>query len=228
MPSTAKARWAMSALDSALAPVPQKRLPNQVPTMQRRSRWENSLRPVMPAGPCSRWTISRSSCSPRSRWSARRSMYARGWSIEVYGPHENQRVTSGSPASSSSAGASSGTGTRRVSVGPCNAMLALLFDIHGNLPALEAVLDDTRAAGARRYLLGGAYAVFGGWPAESVARLRELPDATWIRGNVDRWAATEAPDDDPVRSGIESCRALVDAATIAELGALPESADLGH
>jgi hypothetical protein len=27
-------------------------------------------------------------------------------------------------------------------------MLALLVDIHGNLPALEAVLDDARAAGA--------------------------------------------------------------------------------
>ena len=106
-------------------------------------------------------------------------------------------------------------------------MLALLFDIHGNLPALEAVLDDARAAGAQRYLLGGDYAVFGGWPAESVARMRELEDATWIRGNVDRWAATEPPDGEPARSGIESCRALVDAATIAQLGALPHSADLG-
>ena len=107
-------------------------------------------------------------------------------------------------------------------------MLALLFDIHGNLPALEAVLDDARAAGAKRYLLGGDYAVFGGWPAETVARLRELQDATWIRGNVDRWAATEAPDGEPASSGVASCRAMLDAATIAELGALPESADLGH
>ena len=107
-------------------------------------------------------------------------------------------------------------------------MLALLFDIHGNLPALEAVLDDARAAGAKRYLLGGDYAVFGGWPAESVTRLRDLQDATWIRGNVDRWAASSAPDGEPARSGVESCRAMLDAATIAELGALPESADLGH
>jgi diadenosine tetraphosphatase ApaH/serine/threonine PP2A family protein phosphatase len=106
-------------------------------------------------------------------------------------------------------------------------MLALLFDIHGNLPALEAVLDDAPAAGATRYLLGGDYAVFGGWPAESVARLRELPDATWIRGNVDRWTANEPPDGEPARSGVESCRTLLDAATIAQLGALPESADLG-
>jgi hypothetical protein len=86
-------------------------------------------------------------------------------------------------------------------------MLALLFDIHGNLPALEAVLDDARVAGTKRYLLGSDYAVFGGWPAESVARLRDLQDATWIRGNVDRWAATEAPDGEPAHSGVAATRA---------------------
>jgi len=109
-------------------------------------------------------------------------------------------------------------------------MLALLFDIHGNLPALEAVLSDARDAGADRYLLGGDYAVFGGWPAETVARLRDLPDAVWIRGNVDRWAAGigEAPDGEPAGSGIASARELVDADTIAWLGALPESAAIGH
>jgi diadenosine tetraphosphatase ApaH/serine/threonine PP2A family protein phosphatase len=109
-------------------------------------------------------------------------------------------------------------------------MLALLFDIHGNLPALEAALDDARAAGAQRYLLGGDIAVFGGWPAETVARLRELEDTTWIRGNVDRWAAGvgEVPDGEPVNGGLASCRELLDTDTIAELGALPVSADLGH
>jgi diadenosine tetraphosphatase ApaH/serine/threonine PP2A family protein phosphatase len=105
-------------------------------------------------------------------------------------------------------------------------MLALLFDIHGNLPALEAVLDDARAAGAQRYLLGGDYAVFGGWQAESVARLSEL-DATWIRGNVDRWAASHVPDPEPIHSGVLTCRELLDEDTIAWLGELPESADLG-
>jgi predicted phosphodiesterase len=112
-------------------------------------------------------------------------------------------------------------------VGPCNAMLALLFDIHGNLPALEAVLDDARAAGARRYLLGGDYAVFGGWQPETIARLRELQDATWIRGNVDRWAASHVPEPEPIHSGVLATRDLLDAESIAALGALPESADLG-
>jgi diadenosine tetraphosphatase ApaH/serine/threonine PP2A family protein phosphatase len=106
-------------------------------------------------------------------------------------------------------------------------MLALLFDTHGNLPALEAVLADARAAGADRWLLGGDYAVFGGWQPETVARLRDLENATWIRGNVDRWAAGEAPDGEPAQSGVDATRELLDEATIAQLGALPESADLG-
>jgi diadenosine tetraphosphatase ApaH/serine/threonine PP2A family protein phosphatase len=106
-------------------------------------------------------------------------------------------------------------------------MLALLYDIHGNLPALEAVLDDARAQGTGRWLLGGDYAVFGAWPAETVARLRELQDATWIRGNVERWAADEAPDGEPARGGVAACREALDADTIAALGELPESADLG-
>jgi uncharacterized membrane protein YphA (DoxX/SURF4 family) len=40
--------------------------------------------------------------------------------------------------------------------------LTLLFDIHGNLSALDAVLDDARTRGADRWLLGGVCAVFGG------------------------------------------------------------------
>jgi diadenosine tetraphosphatase ApaH/serine/threonine PP2A family protein phosphatase len=107
-------------------------------------------------------------------------------------------------------------------------MLALLFDIHGNLPALEAVLDDARERDVGGYVLGGDYAVFGGWPAETVARLRELQDATWIRGNVDRWAAEGSPGGEPADSGVAACRARLDDATVSELGALPESADLGH
>jgi predicted phosphodiesterase len=107
-------------------------------------------------------------------------------------------------------------------------MLALLFDIHGNLPALEAVLDDAHAAGAERFLLGGDYAVFGGWPAETVARLDALGDETlWVRGNVDRWAAGEVPGDEPAHSGVLACRELLHPEVVARLGGLPASADLG-
>src|SRR3954463_9543558 len=120
-------------------------------------------------------------------------MNARGCSTRGYGPHENHRVTSGSAASSSSAGASAADGGRRVSVGPCRAMLALLYDIHGNLPALEAVLADLDGRAVDRYLIGGDMAPFGAWPAETVARLHALDDAVWIRGNTERWLVGPPP-----------------------------------
>jgi diadenosine tetraphosphatase ApaH/serine/threonine PP2A family protein phosphatase len=106
-------------------------------------------------------------------------------------------------------------------------MLALAYDVHGNLPALEAVLTDARAAGAERFVLGGDYALFGAWPAETVARLREL-DATWIRGNGERWTATpaDAPADEPVQGAIAACRAALGPDVVAELAALPAGAEL--
>lgn len=66
-------------------------------------------------------------------------------------------------------------------------MLGLLYDVHGNLPALEAVLDDARELPVDRWLVGGDVALFGAWPGETVARLGELAGARWIRGNTERW-----------------------------------------
>jgi predicted phosphodiesterase len=102
-------------------------------------------------------------------------------------------------------------------------VLALLYDVHGNLPALEAVLDDASAVGADRFLLGGDYALMGAWPLETVERLRELEPAVWIRGNVDRWTA--APEDAPeaVHAAIARCRELLGERVVGELAALPES-----
>jgi diadenosine tetraphosphatase ApaH/serine/threonine PP2A family protein phosphatase len=107
-------------------------------------------------------------------------------------------------------------------------MLALLYDVHGNLPALEAVLDDARAAGAERFLLGGDYAAFGAWPAETVARLRELPDATWIRGNWERWQGhpASAPDTTVVQGAAAAVQEALGAALVTELADLPASVEL--
>jgi predicted phosphodiesterase len=66
-------------------------------------------------------------------------------------------------------------------------VLAILYDIHGNLPALEAAIADAESAGACRGLLGGDLAVWSPWPKETLERLRSLPAATWIRGNGERW-----------------------------------------
>ena len=103
-------------------------------------------------------------------------------------------------------------------------MLAVLYDVHGNLPALEAVLADARAAGADGFVLGGDYALFGPWPRETVDVLREL-DVEWIRGNGERWTAhpADAPADDVVQGAIAWCREQLGDPTVDELAALPES-----
>ncbi|MGZ4182683.1 MAG: metallophosphoesterase family protein [Solirubrobacteraceae bacterium] len=104
------------------------------------------------------------------------------------------------------------------------APLAIIYDVHGNLPALEAVLADARTADAERFLLGGDYALFGPFQAECVAALRALPQATWIRGNVDRWAANrDVPQDDELLlRAVADCREALGAGLADELGTLPE------
>ena len=106
-------------------------------------------------------------------------------------------------------------------------MLGLLYDIHGNLPALEAVLADAEDAGVERWVLGGDYALFGAWPAECVAKLREL-DAVWIRGNGERWTAEPDGAPDEARGAAERCAELLGADLVRELADLPESHDEGE
>ncbi|MDO8188915.1 metallophosphoesterase family protein [Conexibacter sp. JD483] len=103
-------------------------------------------------------------------------------------------------------------------------MLAVLYDVHGNLPALDAVLAEAHAAGATRWLLGGDYALFGAWPKETVVRLSELRGATWIRGNGERWANAPAEAPAPVRPAARWCAAQLGDAAVARLAALPAQA----
>jgi predicted phosphodiesterase len=64
--------------------------------------------------------------------------------------------------------------------------VAALYDIHGNLQALDAVLDDVRRAGVDRIVVGGD--VFPGpMPRETLDRLLALDIPTqFIHGNGDR------------------------------------------
>jgi predicted phosphodiesterase len=75
-------------------------------------------------------------------------------------------------------------------------VLASLYDIHGNLPALEAVLADAARDGVDAYLLGGDYGTPSPWRCETLDLLRTLASATWIRGNGERWLR-DLPDDRP-------------------------------
>jgi len=97
------------------------------------------------------------------------------------------------------------------------ATVAVLSDIHGNLPALEAVLaePDVRSAGA--IVLNGDHAA-GPLPVETLDALTALGErAVWVRGNADRelvspsaaapavsaWAATQLrPDQVQLLAGL--------------------------
>jgi predicted phosphodiesterase len=103
-------------------------------------------------------------------------------------------------------------------------VIALVYDVHGNRLALDAVVADARTQGADRWVLGGDYALFGPEPEAVVALLRELRPALWLRGNGERWTAQPgtAPDNDFVPPAIAACREALGEALVAELGELPE------
>src|SRR5437660_954118 len=64
--------------------------------------------------------------------------------------------------------------------------VAVLADIHGNLPALDAALAAIDAAGVDAIVLNGDIAT-GPMPVETLERLAGLGDrAIWVRGNADR------------------------------------------
>jgi len=64
--------------------------------------------------------------------------------------------------------------------------VAALYDIHGNLPALEAVLQDVRRANVDQVVVGGDV-LPGPMPAETLACLSDLDiPVQFIHGNGDR------------------------------------------
>jgi putative phosphoesterase len=63
--------------------------------------------------------------------------------------------------------------------------VAALHDVHGNLPALEAVLADVERARVDGLVFGGDVAA-GLLPTETIERLMEIPAARFVMGNADR------------------------------------------
>jgi predicted phosphodiesterase len=71
---------------------------------------------------------------------------------------------------------------------------AALADIHGNRPALEAVLADPRLLAADRIVVLGDV-VTGTVPAETLDRLTALPGRVlFLRGNADRLALDDSAE----------------------------------
>lgn len=105
-------------------------------------------------------------------------------------------------------------------------MLGVLYDIHGNLPALEAVLADAESVGVDRWLLGGDYGTPSPWPVQTLERLRELPNATWIRGNGERWLFEPPYDRAEVMDAYDLFHGQVSPADEQWLYSLPPQAEL--
>jgi predicted phosphodiesterase len=90
-----------------------------------------------------------------------------------------------------------------------------LYDIHGNVDALDAVLTDPRAAGPDAVVVGGD-AVPGPFAGAALDRLEALSvPVHWVRGNGEREvaAAVGAPEPAP-----DDWAAVTGAITAAELG----------
>jgi len=104
-------------------------------------------------------------------------------------------------------------------------VLAVLYDIHGNTAALDAVLDDAERVGAERYLLGGDYGTPSPAPLEVLERLRSLPEAIWIRGNGERWLR-EPPDRAEVREAYDAFEGTVPEEEVEWLFNLPPQVEL--
>jgi len=105
-------------------------------------------------------------------------------------------------------------------------VLGILYDVHGNLDALDEVLPQAEAAGVDRWLLGGDYGVVSPYPLETLARLRELPNATWIRGNGERWLVEPPQDRSEVREMYERFQGQIQDEEVRSLYALPRQAEL--
>jgi predicted phosphodiesterase len=110
--------------------------------------------------------------------------------------------------------------------------VAVLADIHGNLPALDAVLADVEASGADAIVLNGDMAT-GPMPAQTLARLAGLGErAVWVRGNCEReladaWDGTLDPRlPEQARVPAEYCAAQLERAHRDLLDGLPLSVTL--
>lgn len=70
--------------------------------------------------------------------------------------------------------------------------IAIISDIHGNLPALEAILADLHAQEVEQIVCLGDVAAFGPQPCEVLTRLRAL-DCPVVMGNTDEWLLNPTP-----------------------------------
>jgi putative phosphoesterase len=103
--------------------------------------------------------------------------------------------------------------------------VAALYDIHGNLRALESVLRDVERAGVDVILIGGDV-VMGPIPTETLERLNALGQRVrFIRGNTDRnlIEPPRNPDPSPWASSFRWVAERLTAAQREQIATWPET-----
>jgi putative phosphoesterase len=103
--------------------------------------------------------------------------------------------------------------------------IAVIADIHGNMPALEAVLADVRHRDIDRTINLGDCVSGPLWPRE-VCDLLMASSSLVIRGNHDRWVS--GPDPASIGPSDRYAYSNLGANHRHWLNALPTSADAGH
>jgi len=105
--------------------------------------------------------------------------------------------------------------------------VAALYDVHGNLPALDAVLAEV--VGDADLIVVGGDVVGGPFPAETVERLRDLGDRVrWLRGNAERELVEQPPPREagPPPGELERLRAALSDEQVDFLYGLPKRVEL--
>lgn len=64
---------------------------------------------------------------------------------------------------------------------------AIISDIHGNLPALNEVIEDARKNGAENYIFVGDYCLSNPYPNECITRIRVLESKYIVQGNEEKY-----------------------------------------
>jgi putative phosphoesterase len=105
-------------------------------------------------------------------------------------------------------------------------VIATLYDVHGNLRALEAVLAEIPEEAT--IVIGGDVVAGGAQPAETLERLRALGDrALWVRGNGDRELTPGEPSLAPP-GALDATRAALSEEQIAFLHELQTTLRIGR
>jgi len=107
-------------------------------------------------------------------------------------------------------------------------MFAILSDVHGNLPALEAVLTQAKGMGVSRFLVLGDVVGYGPFPQEC---LRMVADAeVRLQGNHEAGVSGQLDEEwfnDIAWGAIQWTRNRLSSQELAQVGSWPKAAAIG-